>query len=82
MKQLLPVDGVVGDIILTGRRNKEVDELLTQRRADVRVFRWIHQDHPVLIEQALIPLNDDTQHALVLKVDPSATIGKNISVAG
>src|SRR5262249_56699899 len=79
-EQLLTLDLVVGDRLLAFVRDEPVDEGLAQLLLDVRMFRRVHQDHAVLVEQALVALDRDVELATVLERDPGSAVGQHIGV--
>src|SRR5215510_11754003 len=46
----------------------------------MRVLGGIHEYYVILVEQALIALNDDVKSTAVLEREPGAAIGKHIGV--
>src|SRR5262252_4486029 len=78
-EQLLSLDLIVCDRLLTLRRDEPVDEGLAEFFLDVRVLSRIHQHHAILIKQPLIAGNEDVQVAAVLERQPGAAIGEHVS---
>src|SRR5688572_4379971 len=69
-EQLLPADPVVGDRLLPFCRDDPVDEGLRHLLPDVLVPVRIHQDDAILIEQALVSLDEDRELAAVPEREP------------
>src|SRR4051794_1412258 len=58
-EQLLAIDLVIGNGLLPGGRDQPIDEFAAERLFDFRVFRWIDQHDPVLIEQAAVAFDQN-----------------------
>src|SRR5262249_49101864 len=82
VKQLLPIDLVVGDRLLPFGRDQPVDELLAERCLDIRMLRWIDQHDAILVEQPLVAFHRYHEIAFVPERYPSAAIGDRIAVHG
>ena len=80
-EELLPADLVVGDRLLPLGRNEPVDELLAEFLLDVRMLGRVHQNHAVLVEQALVAFDQDGQIGAVLEVEPGAAVGEHVAAA-
>ena len=65
-EELHAADLVVGNGVLAIRRNQPVDKGLVHVLLHVRVLGWVHEDHPVLVEEALVAFLHDYQLAAVL----------------
>src|SRR5262249_23013348 len=74
IEQLLAFDLVIGDRLLTVRRNEPVDKLLAEVLFHVRMLGRIHQYYTVLIEQTLVTFHQDLQVTLVLEMNPRPTV--------
>src|SRR5258708_36811726 len=72
IEQLLAVDLVIGDRLLSLRRNQPVDEGLAELLFDMRVLLGVHQYHAVLVEKPLLALARDGEAAAVLERHPGA----------
>src|SRR6516165_2679842 len=80
IEQLLAVDLVIGDGLLSLRRNEPVDEGLTEFLLYMRMPLGIYQHHAILVEKSLVALDRDREVAAVLEREPSATIRQHIGV--
>src|SRR5260221_10214273 len=80
IEQLLAVDLVIGDGVLSLRRNEPVDEGLTEFCLYMRMPLGIYQHHAILIEKSLVALDRDREVAAVLERQPSATIRQHVGV--
>ena len=67
IEQLLAVDLVVGDLLLSFRRNQLVDELLAELLLHVRMLRRVDQHDAVLVEHALVAFTRISRSPLFLK---------------
>src|SRR5688572_21279917 len=79
-KKLLAADLVRGDGLLSFARNDPVDESLPHLALHREVLRRIDQDDAVLVEQALVSLQDHGQRRGILEGEPGAAIGEDIGV--
>src|SRR5262249_18411811 len=61
VEKLLAIDLVVGDGLLTLRRDHPVDKRLSEFVLDVGVLGGIDQDDAVLVEQALVAFDQDRE---------------------
>src|SRR5262245_32032751 len=66
-EQLLAVDLIVGDRLLTLRRDQPVDEGLAEVLLHMRVLGRVDQDYAVLVEQPPVALDHDLELAAVLE---------------
>src|SRR5262249_19171499 len=82
IEQLLAVDFVIGDCLLSLRRNRPVDEGLAKLLFDVWVLCGIHQDDAVLVEKPFVALDRDSEIAAVLERQPGAAIRQHVGVRG
>src|SRR6266436_481967 len=80
IEQLLAVDLVIGDRLLSLRRNQPVDEGLGELLFDMRVLLGVHQYHAVLVEKPLVALDRDGEVAAVLEREPGAAIRQHVCV--
>src|SRR5215470_3994039 len=80
IEQLLAVDLVIGDGLLSLRRNEPVDEGLTELLLYMRMPLGIYQHHAILIEKPLVALDRDREVAAVLERQPGAAIRQHIGV--
>src|SRR5262249_8793451 len=79
-EQLLSLDLIVCDRLVTLGRDEPVDEGLAEFFLDVGMLGRIHQHHAILIEQPLVAGDQDVQVAAVLERQPGAAIGEHVSV--
>src|SRR6516165_85084 len=80
IEQLLAVDLVIGDGLLSLRRNEPVDEGLTELLLYMRMPLGIYQHHAILIEKPLVALDRDREVAAVLERQPGAAIRQHVGV--
>src|SRR3974390_1311006 len=80
-KQLLAIDLVVADGFLTLRRTQPIDELLAVLLPHQRMLGGVYECDAILIEHALVPLDQHLQVAFVLKMGPRGAVGQHIAVA-
>src|SRR5215204_2974629 len=81
-EELLAVDLEACNRGLPLRARDPVDERLSEVVLHIRVLGRVHQDDPILVQQALIALDYDGQVAPVLEGEPRASIGEQVGVAG
>src|SRR5215467_16392926 len=81
IEQLLTIDLVVRNILLSFRRHQKVDELLPQVSLYIRMFGRTHKHDAVLIEHALIPFDLDCEITLALEVYPRPAIRQHVGAA-
>src|SRR5204862_5575571 len=79
-EQLLAADLVRGDRLLPCRREHPVGERLRELHLDVRVLRRIDDDDAVLVEEALVALDQDREIAAILEAQPGAAVGQRVGV--
>src|SRR5262249_36042524 len=79
-EELLTVDLVTSDRLLSLLRDKPIDERLPKVLLDVGMLVGVDEHHAVLIEQALVALDKDLEVAAILECEPSAPIGEDVGV--
>src|SRR5690242_1466662 len=77
-EQLLPVDLVRGDRVLSFARNQPIDELLPEVALDVRMLDWIDKHDAVLVEQSPVAFDDNREVAAILERQPGSAIRENV----
>src|SRR5690625_4997555 len=78
IEELLAVELIGADGFLPFLGNQPVDEGLAFLRLDVLVTLRIHQDHAILVEEAVVSFDQDLQVAAVLEADPGAAISERV----
>jgi hypothetical protein len=79
-EKLFSIDFVASDGALTLRRGQPVHESLTIGHFHARVLVRVHEHHAVLVEKAVIALDEDGKAASIFERQPSAPIRKGIGV--
>src|SRR3974390_275582 len=71
----------MGDRLWAFRQTQPVDELLAQLLLHLRMLGGIDHYDAVLIEHALVALDQDFQFPLVCKVGPCGAVGQHVAVS-
>src|SRR4029453_3553477 len=71
-EQLLAVDPVGSDRVLSFGRDHPIHDKLTELLFDARVLVRVHQHHAVLVEQAFVAFDEQGEVAAVLEGQPRA----------
>src|SRR6516225_1283825 len=79
-EQLLTIDLIAGDCVLTLPRGEPIDERHTQICLYFGIPCWVHEHDCVLVEEARIVVDDYFQVAAIVEVDPIASIGQRIAI--
>src|SRR5689334_18342390 len=78
IEQLLAVDLIAGNVFLALRGDQVIDELLAEILLHIRMLGRVHQDHAILVEQALVAFDLDDEIALVLEGNPRPAVGQSV----
>src|SRR5215468_3288403 len=77
-EELLAADLVFGDGLLAGGGDDPVDERVAEIDLRFRMLRRVDEHDPVLIEQLLIPFDEDGEVTAILEGEPRAAIGEDV----